>query len=167
MLRALGPVLPLGVFVVTLDLLLPAVRRDRAFAPDGWRAPDSVAFPSPAEFDRSLPTADALGALAGYAATETAQLAAAAGLLTWLLVRRLPWSLRVAGWTAAAVSVAVCAGSWTYLGWSRTSETVAALLLGAAWTALNAAIWSTRGEATPADEAAAPAGRGRALSIVG
>jgi len=149
-LRALGPVLPLVVFAVTLDWLVPAVQQDRAFAPDGWRAPASVAFPSLTEFGGDLPTADALGALAGYAATETAQLAAAVGLLTWLLVRRLPWGLRVTGWTTAAVYVSVCAGSWTYLGWSRTSETVAALVLGAAWTALNAAIWSTR--PTPGNE---------------
>ena len=142
--RALGPVLPLVVFGAVLDWVLPAVQRDRAFAPDGWRAPESVAFPSLAEFDGDLPTADALGALAGYAATETAQIAATVGLLTWLLVRRLPWSLRVTAWTMAAVYVAVCAGSWIYLGWSRTSETVAALVLGVAWTALNAAIWSTR-----------------------
>jgi len=159
--RALGPVLPLAVFAVTLDWLVPAVQRDRAFAPDGWRAPESVAFPGPAEFDGKLPTADALGALAGHAATETAQLAAAVGLLTWLLVRRLPWSLRVTAWTTAAGYVAVCAGSWTYLGWSRTSETVAALVLGAAWTALNAAIWSTRPTAggAPSPPEAAHGGR--------
>jgi membrane protein DedA with SNARE-associated domain len=162
-LRALGPVVPLGVFVVTLDLLLPTVQRQRAFAPDGWRAPDSVVFPSLAEFDRDLPSADALGALAGYAATETAQLAAAVGLLTWLLIRRLPWSLRVTGWTVAAVYVAVCAGSWIYVGWSRTSETVAALVLGAAWTALNAAIWSTRGDAGPRHDAVALDTRERPL----
>ncbi|RSM70123.1 DedA family protein [Actinoplanes sp. ATCC 53533] len=142
--RALGPVLPLVIFSVILDWLVPAVQRDRAFAPDGWRAPDSVAFPSLAEFGGDLPTADALSALAGYAATETAQVAATVGLLTWLLVRRLPWSLRVTAWTMATGYVTVCAGSWIYLGWSRTSETVAALVLGAAWTALNAAIWSTR-----------------------
>lgn len=142
--RALGPVLPLTVFAVTLDWLVPPVRQHRAFAPDGWRAPESVAFPDLAEFDGNLPPVEALGALAGHAATETAQLAAATGLLTWLLVRRLPWSWRVTGWTVAAGYLTVCAGSWTYLGWSRTSETVAALLLGAAWTALNAAIWSAR-----------------------
>jgi undecaprenyl-diphosphatase len=143
-LSALGPVLPVAVFAVVLDWLVPAVPHQRAFAPDGWRAPDSIVFPSIAEFDGDLPPADALGALASMAASETAQLVVAVGLLTWLLTRRLPWSLRVTVWTAAAVFVAVCAGSWIYLGWSRTSETVAAVMLGAAWTALNAAIWSGR-----------------------
>lgn len=163
LLRALGPVLPLGIFAGVLDWLVPPVPRPRAFAPDGWRAPDSIAFPSPAEFDGGLPPADALGALAGHAATGTAQLAAAVGLLTWLLVRRLPWSLRVTGWTAAAVYVAVCAGSWTYLGWSRTSETVAALVLGAAWTALNAAVWSARPAVRSPDDAAGLGSLGPAL----
>jgi len=94
-LGALGPVFPVAVFTVVLDGILPSVQRHRAFAPDGWRAPDSIVFPSTAEFDGRLPSADALSALASMAATETAQLAAAVGLLTWLLVRRLPWSLRV------------------------------------------------------------------------
>jgi undecaprenyl-diphosphatase len=142
----------------------------RAFAPDGWRAPDAITFPSIAEFDGSLPPADALGALAGLAAGETAQLAAAVGLLTWLLARRLPWSLRVTAWTAAAIYVTVCAGSWVYLGWSRTSETVTALMLGAAWTALNAAIWSGRRtpplpENAAADEEPRPADRSDAVAV--
>ncbi len=158
-LHALGPVLPLAIFVATLDWLVPPVQQHRAFAPDGWRAPDSVVFPSVAEFGGDLPPAGALSALAGHAATETAQLAAAVGLLTWILVRRLPWSLRVAGWTTAAVYVAVCAGSWTYLGWSRMSETVAALMLGVAWTALHAAIWSTRTAAGDVTATAPAAGR--------
>jgi membrane protein DedA with SNARE-associated domain len=143
-LGVLGPVLPVAIFAVVLDWVVPAVQQQRAFAPDGWRPPESLMFPSVTEFGGAVPTSDAAGALAGLAASETAQLAAAVGLLTWLLVRRLPWSLRVTAWTAAAVYVSVCAGSWIYLGWSRTSEMVAALMLGAAWTALNAAIWSTR-----------------------
>jgi undecaprenyl-diphosphatase len=165
MLSALGPVLPVAVFALVLDSIVPSVPHDRTFAPDGWRAPDSIVFPSMAEFDGDVPPAGALSALAGMAASETALLVAAVGLLTWLLTRRLPWSLRVTAWTAAAIYVAVCAGSWTYLGWSRTSETVAALMLGAAWTALNAAIWSGRGTGSGApspareDAAEAPANR--------
>jgi len=170
LLGALGPVLPFVVFAGVLDWLVPTVPHVRAFAPDGWRAPDSITFPSIAEFDGSLPPADALGALAGLAAGETAQLAAAVGLLTWLLARRLPWSLRVTAWTAAAIYVTVCAGSWVYLGWSRTSETVTALMLGAAWTALNAAIWSGRRtpplpENAAADEEPRPADRSDAVAV--
>jgi membrane protein DedA with SNARE-associated domain len=152
LLGALGPVLPVAIFAVTLDVLLPPAPAARQFAPDGWRAPDTIAFPSVAEFGGDVPTGDAVGVLAGLAASETAQLVAAVGLLAWLLTRGRPRSLRVAVWTAAAGYVAVCGGSWVYIGWSRTSETVAALLLGAAWAALNGAIWSAR------DASAAPAG---------
>jgi hypothetical protein len=80
--------------------------------------------------------------MASLAAGHTAQLAGAIGLLAWMLAGRLPWKWRVAVWTVAAGYVVVCAGSWVYLGWSRTSEAVAAVLIGAAWAVLNAAIWS-------------------------
>ena len=66
----------------------------------------------------------------------------AVGLLAWMLAAHLPWKWRVAAWTTAAIYVVVCAGSWVYLGWSRTRETVAAIHIGVAWAALNAAIWS-------------------------
>jgi hypothetical protein len=146
---ALGPVLPVAVFAAVVDWLVPTVHHPRQFAPDGWRAPDAIVFPSLAEFDGPVPSGDAVGALAGLAASETAQLVAGVGLLTWLLARRLPWSLRVTAWTASAIFVSVSAGSWIYLGWSRTSETAAAVLLGAAWTVLNAAIWSARQSGNP------------------
>jgi hypothetical protein len=142
-LGALAPVVPVGLFAVLLDALMPKVPRERAFAPDGWRAPADVVFPSVEEFGGQLPSSDALGALASMAASDTAVLTAAVGLLAWLVARRLRWSLRVAVWTAAALYVAVSAGSWVYLGWSRASETIAAIVLGVAWTALNATIWST------------------------
>ena len=144
LLKAVGPVVPMAVLAVVLAEVLPPVWGARSFAPDGWRAPESVVFPSLAEFDGSIPVNDAVAALASMAAGDTVQLAAAVGLLAWLLSRRLPWSWRVTVWTGAAIYVVVCAGSWVYLGWSRTSETVAALMIGVAWTALNAAIWSAR-----------------------
>jgi hypothetical protein len=98
-------------------------------------------FPSPAEYDGHI-FFDAAGPMASMAAAHTAQLAGAVGLLAWLLAGRLRWKWRVAVWTVAASYVVVCAGAWVYLGWSRTSETVAAVLIGAAWAVLNAAIWS-------------------------
>ncbi|GAA4725064.1 DedA family protein [Phytohabitans rumicis] len=143
-LAALGPVLPVVLLAAVLEALIPPVSTARGLAPDGWRAPESIVLPPVAEFDGQLPPADAAGALAGLAAGETALLAAAVGLLTWLLTRRAPRPLRVAAWTAAIGYVVVCGGGWVFIGWSRTSETVAALLLGAAWTAFNAAIWSAR-----------------------
>jgi len=146
LLAALGPVVPMAVLAVVLAEILPPVWSARSFAPDGWRAPESVVFPPLAEFDGKVPVNDAVAALASMAASDTVQLAAAVGLLAWLLSRQLPWSWRVTVWTGAAVYVTVCAGSWVYLGWSRTSETVAALIVGVAWTALNAAIWSGRDE---------------------
>jgi undecaprenyl-diphosphatase len=94
-------------------------------------------------------------ALAALASGQCAGLAAVLGLLAWLLSRRLTWPWRVAVGTVAAAVVTVCAGSWVYLGWSRLSETIAALLLGAAWAVLNAAIWSSREPAGPGGEPSA------------
>jgi len=133
-LSAVGPVLPVVVLAAALSWATPP-------AWEVWRAPSSVAFPSPTEFDGHLPRG-AAGPLASLAAGHSAQLAGAVGLLAWLLAGRLPWKWRVAVWTTAAACVVVCAGSWVYLGWSRTSETLAALLIGALWAVLNAAIWS-------------------------
>nr|WP_296069716.1 DedA family protein [uncultured Actinoplanes sp.] len=129
-LLALGPVLPVAV----LNLVL---RRE------GWAAPEALVFPSLAEFDGDLP-AEAGHVLAQVAGGSVAQLAAVVGLLVWLLSRRLTPSWRAVLWCAAGTLVAVSAGSWVYLGWSRLSETIAALLLGLAWAAMNAAIWSGR-----------------------
>ncbi len=132
--EALGPVLPAAVLAAALSLV----------ATPGWRAADQIVLPGPADFDGPPPADLAAGALAGMSAGATAQVAAAAGLLAWLLSHGLPWKWRVTVWTGAGVVVALCAGSWVYLGWSRTSETVAAVALGAAWAALNSAIWSAR-----------------------
>jgi membrane protein DedA with SNARE-associated domain len=129
---ALGPVLPSVILAV---VLATAMR-------PGWQAVGSVTFPEPGEFHGWLPLDAPAIALATMSAGQTAQVAAAAGLLAWLITRGLPWRWQVATWTLAAGLVTVCAGSWIYLGWSRTSETVAAVVLGAAWAALNAAIWS-------------------------
>jgi undecaprenyl-diphosphatase len=131
-LSAVGPVLPVVVLAAALSW---------AAAPPLWQAPSSVVFPSSTEFDGYIPF-DAAGPMASLAAGHTAQLAGAIGLLAWMLAGRLPWKWRVAVWTVAAGYVVVCAGSWVYLGWSRTSEAVAAVLIGAAWAVLNAAIWS-------------------------
>jgi membrane protein DedA with SNARE-associated domain len=131
-LSAVGPVLPVVVLAAALSW---------AAAPPLWQAPSSVVFPSSTEFDGYIPF-DAAGPMASLAAGHTAQLAGAIGLLAWMLAGRLPWKWRVAVWTVAAAYVVVCAGSWVYLGWSRTSEAVAAVLIGAAWAVLNAAIWS-------------------------
>lgn len=67
----------------------------------------------------------------------------------WLLTQRLRWSFAVTGWTVGAMTIAVISGSWVCLGWSRVSETVAAILLGVAWTAFNAAIWASSPPAPP------------------
>jgi undecaprenyl-diphosphatase len=133
LLSALGPVLPIAVLAAVFEWTTASA----------WRAPDSVVFPGLSEFDGYIPF-DAAGRMASLAAGDTAQLAAALGLLAWLLAGRLPWRWQVTVWTVASIYVVVCAGSWVYLGWSRTSETVGALLVGVAWTVLNAAIWSAR-----------------------
>ena len=130
MLLALGPVVPMAVLMLVVNWT-------------GWSAPDVLIFPSVSEFDGPLPTG-AGNALAQLAGGSVAPLAAACGLLAWLLCRYLPRRLRVVVWAAAAAVAAVSAGSWVYLGWSRLSETIAALLVGAAWAAVNAAIWSGR-----------------------
>ena len=124
LLTAIGPVLPIVVLAAALT-------------PGTWRAPSSVVLPAPGEFDQHVSVASA-----AIAAGHTAQIAAAAGLLAWLLAGWLPRSWQVALWVVAAGYVLTCAGSWIYLGWSRPSETVAAVLVGAAWATLNAAIWS-------------------------
>ncbi|BBH68825.1 hypothetical protein ACTI_55100 [Actinoplanes sp. OR16] len=132
--ETLGPVLPAVILAVALGTaMLP-----------GWQAVDAVVFPAPDEFGGLLPHDAPAIALATMSAGQTAQVAAAAGLLAWLIARGLPWKWKVTVWTTAATLVTLCAGSWIYLGWSRTSETVAAVALGAAWAALNAAIWSQR-----------------------
>jgi membrane protein DedA with SNARE-associated domain len=133
-LSAFGPVLPVVVLASALAWATP---------PAGpiWEAPSAVVLPSSTEFDGYIPF-NAAGPMASLAAGHTAQLAGAIGLLAWMLAGRLPWKWRVAVWTVAAAYVVVCAGSWVYLGWSRTSETVAAVLIGVAWAVLNAAIWS-------------------------
>ncbi|MEV4345315.1 DedA family protein [Actinoplanes sp. NPDC049596] len=133
--RRLAPVLPMVILTAVLELIDPV----------DWTRPDALVFPSPGEFDGPLPSADAGSALATLAAAETACLAAVAGLLTWLIVQRVAGRRAQATlWTVAAIVVTVCAGSWVYLGWSRLSETVAAVVLGVSWAALNAGIWSTR-----------------------
>ncbi|GIE89860.1 DedA family protein [Actinoplanes regularis] len=140
--ESLGPLLPMLVLAAVLS----------AVATPGWRAAELV-FPAPSEFDGPLPPDAFATVLAGLSAGATAQVAAAAGLLAWLLAEDLSWRWRVTVWTTAAVLVAVCAGSWIYLGWSRTSETVAAIVLGVSWAALNAAIWSARARTRPAPPA--------------
>jgi membrane protein DedA with SNARE-associated domain len=134
LLTAVGPVLPIVILALVFAAAGPP-------AWQSWRAPSSVVFPSVAEFDGYIPF-DVAGPMATLAAGHTAQLAGAVGLLGWMLAARLPRTWQIASWTVAGIYVAVCAGSWVYLGWSRTSETVAAVLIGAAWAALNAAIWS-------------------------
>ncbi|WP_246607896.1 VTT domain-containing protein [Paractinoplanes toevensis] len=149
LLTAVGPVLPV--------VLLAAVYA--ATSPPAWEirhTPTSVVFPAVSEFDGYIPF-DVAGVMASRAAGHTAQLAAAVGLLAWMLAGRLPWKWRVTVWTAAAIYVATCGGAWVYLGWSRMSETVAAVVIGAAWAALNAAIWSApRVDAAPKAPAPAP-----------
>jgi membrane protein DedA with SNARE-associated domain len=156
LLEAIGPVLPMAILAVVLAGILPPVWPAQAVTAGGRYAVDSVVFPSVAEFGGNLPVGDAAPALAAMAAGSTTQLASAVGLLAWLLSRRLPWSWRATVWTVAACYVTVCAGSWVYLGWSRISETVAALAVGVAWTALNAAIWSTHDEPVRITQVPAP-----------
>jgi len=134
LLTAVGPVLPIVILALALAAATPP-------AWQSWREPRSVVFPSAGEFDGHIPF-DLARPMATLAAGHTAQLAGAVGLLGWMLAARLPRKWQIAIWTAAGIYVVVCAGSWVYLGWSRTSETVAAMLIGAAWAALNAAIWS-------------------------
>ncbi|WP_433831683.1 DedA family protein [Actinoplanes sp. CA-015351] len=155
LLDALGPVLPAVVFAVVLAQAFPA----------GWRAAETLVFPTVDEFAGWVPVDAAAIALATMSAGQTAQVAAAAGLLAWLVGRGLPWKWQVAVWTSAATLVILCAGSWVYLGWSRISETVAAVMLGVTWAALNAAVWSGRTsrnpEPTRPTDAARPADEGR------
>ena len=134
LLTAVGPVLPIVILALAFAAATPP-------AWQSWREPSSVVFPSAGEFDGYIPF-DLAGPMATLAAGHTAQLAGAVGLLGWMLAARLPRKWRIAIWCAAGIYVVVCSGSWVYLGWSRTSETVAAVLIGAAWAALNAAIWS-------------------------
>jgi membrane protein DedA with SNARE-associated domain len=131
LLAALGPVLPISVLSIAFEWMSPRVR---------WTTHPSAPVPGLDGYD-AVGTADHWAPLA---AGHTAQLAAAMGLLAWLLAGRLPWSWRVTVWTTAAIYVVVCAASWVYLGWSRPSETIGALLIGVAFAVLNAAIWSER-----------------------
>ncbi|WP_203759077.1 hypothetical protein, partial [Actinoplanes octamycinicus] len=143
--KVAGPVLP----AVVLETALAVIPHS------GWRATDHLVFPSPVEFDGPVPLDAAAAALADMSAAATVQTAAALGLLAWLLSHGLPWKWQVTVWTSASVVIVTGAGCWVYLGWGRLSETVAAVLLGAAWAALNAAIWSSR--TTPAPTPTAPA----------
>jgi undecaprenyl-diphosphatase len=146
LLAAVGPVLPIVLLAAAYSWATPP-------AWEAWQTPRSVVFPGVGEFDGYIPF-DVAGVMASRAVGHTAQLAGAVGLLTWLLAGRLPWKWRVTVWTGAAIYVTTCAGSWVYLGWSRTSEAVAAVLVGATWAALNAAVWSAP-HARPAPEATA------------
>ncbi len=110
----------------------------------GWRAAGAVVFPSPAEYDGALPVDAAAGVLAGTAAGLAAQTAAAIGLLAWLLTAGRPGTWQATVWTVAAGALVTASGAWVYLGWGRLSETVAAVVIGVAWAALTAAIWSGR-----------------------
>jgi membrane protein DedA with SNARE-associated domain len=141
LLTAIGPVLPIIVLAAAYSFAKPRP----------WETPSSVVFPAVSEFDGYIPF-DAAGIMASRAVGHTAQLAAAVGLLVWMLAGHLRWKWRVTAWTAAAIYVVASAGSWVYLGWSKTSETVAAILIGAAWAALNAAIWSAPRKPAPAVE---------------
>jgi undecaprenyl-diphosphatase len=133
LLNSLAPIAPLAVLTLILAVI----------DPPSWQGPPDVFFPSAAEYEGPLPVSEAGPALASLAAGQTAQLAAAIGLLTWLLSRRLTRPRRATAGTVAAAVLTVSAGSWVYLGWSPLSETIAAVLLGVAWAVLNAAIWSS------------------------
>ncbi|MBM2619031.1 VTT domain-containing protein [Actinoplanes sp. LDG1-06] len=133
-LDALAPLVPMVVLTLILAVLNPP----------SWEGPPDLFFPSAAEYDGPLPLAEAGPALASLASVQTAQLAAVVGLLAWLVSRRLTWPQRVTVGTLAAAGLVLCSGSWVYLGWSRLSETIAAVLLGGAWAVLNAAIWASR-----------------------
>ncbi|MEV0900908.1 DedA family protein [Actinoplanes sp. NPDC049802] len=136
--EVLGPILPAVVLAVAL-----AVTVD----PGSW----ATEFPPASELDGSLPLDARILAAHSMPAGQTAQVAAAAGLLAWMMARNLPWKWRVTVWTLAAGYTLVCAGSWVYLNWSDTSTTVAAVVLGVAWAAVNAAVWSSRADGgTPA-----------------
>ncbi|MBB2946904.1 undecaprenyl-diphosphatase [Actinoplanes lutulentus] len=148
LMEALGPVLPAVIFAVVLTQAFPA----------GWQAAETLVFPTVDEFDGWVPVDAAAMALATMSAGQTAQVAAASGLLAWLVARGLPWKWQAAVWTSAGTLAVLCAGSWVYLGWSRISETVAAVMLGAAWAALNAAMWS--GRTSRVSDAAGPVDTG-------
>ncbi|MCY1137688.1 DedA family protein [Actinoplanes sp. Pm04-4] len=162
LLDSLAPLAPVAVLMLVLAVV----------SPPSWQGPPEAIFPSAAEYDGPMPLvvrgagealSEAGPALASMAAGQTALLAAVIGLLAWLLSRRLTWPRWVAVGTTAAAVLTVCAGSWVYLGWSRLSETIAALILGVAWAVLNAAIWATRGAARePGRGAAREPGRGAA-----
>ncbi|GGN90415.1 hypothetical protein GCM10010112_75780 [Actinoplanes lobatus] len=132
--EVLGPILPAVVLAVVLA----------ATADPGRRTTGDIPFPPAGELDGSLPLDAQVIAVHSMPAGQTAQVAAAAGLLAWLAVRGLPWKWRVTVWTLATGYTLVCAGSWVYLNWSDTSVTVAAVVLGVAWAAVNAAVWSSR-----------------------
>ena len=136
---AIGPVLPAVVLAAVFS---------RTGTP-GWQAAEMLPIPAADEFDGMLPPGAATAVLSGLSAGQVAQTAAAAGLLAWLIAQGLPWSWQSAVWTTAAAAVTATAGSWVYLGWSRISETVAAVLLGVAWAALNAAVWSAGARSGP------------------
>ncbi|MCO8273600.1 DedA family protein [Actinoplanes sp. TRM 88003] len=143
LLDGLAPLAPMAVLVLVLAVI----------SPPSWQSRPEVLFPSAFEYDGPMPLVvrgagaalgDAGPALAALASGQVAMLAAVAGLLTWLLTRRLTWPRRVAVGTVAAAVLTVCAGSWVYLGWASLSSTIAALLLGVAWAVFNAAVWSSR-----------------------
>ncbi|MEV6693004.1 DedA family protein [Micromonospora sp. NPDC051196] len=83
--------------------------------------------------------------------TQNAVVTASLCMLAWLLSREARWPVAVALWTTAVAGVVGIGGARLYLGLSTASGTVAAVLLGAAWTAVFMVAWATRDRAVAAD----------------
>ncbi|MEU6021376.1 VTT domain-containing protein [Micromonospora sp. NPDC047134] len=79
--------------------------------------------------------------------TQNAVVAASLCMLAWLLSRQARWPVAVALWTAAVAGVVGIGGARLYLGLSTASGTLAAVSLGAAWTAVFMVAWATRDRA--------------------
>ncbi len=85
--------------------------------------------------------------------TQSAVVTASLCMLAWLLSREARWPVAVALWTTAVAGVVGIGGARLYLGVSTASGTVAAVLLGAAWTAVFMVAWATRDRALAAGNA--------------
>lgn len=92
---------------------------------------------------------------------EHAVVVAGIGMATWLVSYRRGRTGRAVAWTVAAVVVLVLTAARLYVGWSRPSNTVAALLLGVLWATAVIGAWhsSSRLNSGPPPEPVADPGR--------
>jgi membrane protein DedA with SNARE-associated domain len=151
-----------GKYLILLVGLVALALNWRSLIPRAWLGPTGIGTAPRADLVGVLGTVGAfiplvlIGLAADWAGTastgpnpgffpnQTAVVCASLGMLAWLLGRRFGWGAGAAAWTGAAGGAILVGAARMYLGWSRPSQTVAAMLLGGLWVLVFVVAWHTR-----------------------